>query len=615
MDRSRSPIGHVGVGHHGNPLGGPTNTAWQRAPLSQLSPPAHLDFSQAMTASTHVLQQNQPLHMGGMGSVPQYSSGTCGLLGPPARPHSGQQLQVTPPWQQLFPQQSQAFVLGSPAPRPQVMLPRSFGASVGQGPAMVGSSPLANAYAILANENQHAAMQAQYPGVAPAPQRSAEDLAREQEALQKAKRQQEKLQELRSIEAKEGYFQPRLGDVLHGGAMSPYTVIQNKALGFGVFSSVWAVADKNNKLIAMKVIRRQDHFLKYARREVEVLQKVKDLAESDGEGARFVLKLRDSFMHGDHLCISFEKLESDLRSVGRQPLTKVIIYSKQIMLALRYLHEQVSLCHCDVKPDNLLLRYDMQAIQLTDFGTARYSSEIQNIDELQPLFYRAPEVLVGAPRGRKIDIWSAGCTIYEMTTGRILLKTCTTLREVMGEVMKLRGAVPASMRSEGRLSTLYFSPQGFHPENGTGEGGSPVALDGFKATSILAELEPYADLGAAKTKADKVTAQEQARAQLSKLIGSSIVAAGAAASKKKKQESTQCERQLGYLATLIDHCMEVNPSDRISAATAVNLSVFADVAVPEDVDLLDAPPLPLEAPPPLPPSEPLEPASAETSAT
>ena len=48
--------------------------------------------------------------------------------------------------------------------------------------------------------------------------------------------------------------------------------------------------------------------------------------------------------------------------------------------------------HCDVKPDNLLLRHDGAAVLLGDFGAARSWMELQMEDELQPLFYRAPEV-------------------------------------------------------------------------------------------------------------------------------------------------------------------------------------------------------------------------------
>lgn len=109
--------------------------------------------------------------------------------------------------------------------------------------------------------------------------------------------------------------------------MGPYTVVSDEALGVGVFSVVWPCADKNNKLVAMKVIRHQDHFRKYAMREVDVLRRAAELKGEDPESAAHVALLRDSFVHkavgplGDleYLCICFEKLESNLRKVGKQP--------------------------------------------------------------------------------------------------------------------------------------------------------------------------------------------------------------------------------------------------------------------------------------------------------
>ncbi len=35
-------------------------------------------------------------------------------------------------------------------------------------------------------------------------------------------------------------------------------------------------------------------------------------------------------------------------------------------------------------------------------------------------WYRSPEVLVGAPYGPASDVWSIGCTIAEIATGRLL---------------------------------------------------------------------------------------------------------------------------------------------------------------------------------------------------
>ena len=58
-------------------------------------------------------------------------------------------------------------------------------------------------------------------------------------------------------------------------------------------------------------------------------------------------------------------------------------------------------------------------ITLTDFGSNIKIKELDN-DELQTRYYRAPEVILGLYYTEKIDVWSIGCIIYELYTGRIL---------------------------------------------------------------------------------------------------------------------------------------------------------------------------------------------------
>ena len=41
-------------------------------------------------------------------------------------------------------------------------------------------------------------------------------------------------------------------------------------------------------------------------------------------------------------------------------------------------------------------------------------------DYLVSRFYRAPEIILGFVPDQKIDIWSAGVTLYELFTGQIL---------------------------------------------------------------------------------------------------------------------------------------------------------------------------------------------------
>jgi serine/threonine-protein kinase SRPK3 len=61
-------------------------------------------------------------------------------------------------------------------------------------------------------------------------------------------------------------------------------------------------------------------------------------------------------------------------------------------------------------------------IKLTDFGTMIKFTDTNMT--IQTRYYRAPEIILGNKFNEKIDLWSLGCTIYELVTGKILFYTC-----------------------------------------------------------------------------------------------------------------------------------------------------------------------------------------------
>ena len=66
-------------------------------------------------------------------------------------------------------------------------------------------------------------------------------------------------------------------------------------------------------------------------------------------------------------------------------------------------------------------------IKLCDFGSAMDVGEAVKTAYLQPRFYRAPEVVLGTGYDTQIDLWSAGVTLYELASGKILFTGKTPL--------------------------------------------------------------------------------------------------------------------------------------------------------------------------------------------
>ena len=78
----------------------------------------------------------------------------------------------------------------------------------------------------------------------------------------------------------------------------------------------------------------------------------------------------------------------------------------------------ISLIHCDLKPENILFtdqRY--KDVKIIDFGSA--CTEFKNgFTYVQSRFYRSPEVALGMPYSHPIDMWSFGCIMVELLTGK-----------------------------------------------------------------------------------------------------------------------------------------------------------------------------------------------------
>jgi hypothetical protein len=101
-------------------------------------------------------------------------------------------------------------------------------------------------------------------------------------------------------------------------------------------------------------------------------------------------------------------------SVQPLPLRTILPFVAQVAGALGYLHQR-GIVHCDVKPENILLGPQRQAL-LADFGTAQYSaaagSKVLEVNELvgTPM-YVAPEHLNGAPLPAS-DQYSLAVVVY-----------------------------------------------------------------------------------------------------------------------------------------------------------------------------------------------------------
>ncbi|PVH86128.1 BOS4, mitogen-activated protein kinase [Cadophora sp. DSE1049] len=206
---------------------------------------------------------------------------------------------------------------------------------------------------------------------------------------------------------------------------------QGNFVGGGTFGSVYAAINLDSgHLMAVKEIRLQDPSLiptiaGQIRDEMNVLE-VLDHPN--------VVSYHGIEVHRDKVYIFMEFCSggslAGLLEHGRIEDEQVImVYSLQLLEGLAYLHES-GIVHRDIKPENILLNHN-GVIKYVDFGAAKViARQGKTLVAAEPgkanksmtgtPMYMSPEVIKGENPGRAgaVDVWSLGCVILEMATGR-----------------------------------------------------------------------------------------------------------------------------------------------------------------------------------------------------
>ncbi|KAK3323810.1 kinase-like domain-containing protein [Cercophora scortea] len=333
------------------------------------------------------------------------------------------------------------------------------------------------------------------------------------------------------------YYPVRIGEVF----VSRYQVVGK--LGYGVHSTVWLARDLNeHRHVALKVFVRSQSLGRMADHELNVYNHMAGVSStSKHPGHDAVRSLLDSFKitgpDGEHNCLVHPPLWDNLKTflarnpIGRLPTPVLGIVLQRLFLALDFMHTECKLIHTDIKDDNIMFGIKDSSIfedfeqaelehpcprkevengrfiytsrqlktptarglgppVLCDFGSAVFGDR-ENIADVQPDLYRAPEIILKFPWSYEIDIWNAGCLIWDlfegrhMFTGRDPEHHTYRGRAHLASMISILGPPPVDLVARGRFKANFFSEDGKF--NAGIELPPPSSLENIETTLLGAE--------------------------------------------------------------------------------------------------------------------------------
>ena len=239
-----------------------------------------------------------------------------------------------------------------------------------------------------------------------------------------------------------------------------YRYEQLTHLGQGSFGSVIRCFDHLKKeYVAIKLIKDSPKTHYQLKSEYNILKYIQSVGKDHS-----IVKYLDVFEFRGFYCLVMELLGTDLFSFLKSQNFKSLnidlirIISKQTADALNSIHS-IGVIHCDLKPENIIFsNHKRNSIKIIDFGCSCFENKTL-YTYVQSRFYRSPEIILGIPYDRQVDIWSYGCLLAELALGYPLFPA-ETEEELFNMIIESLGEPPRWMIEVSKDKSFYLLDNG-----------------------------------------------------------------------------------------------------------------------------------------------------------
>ncbi|KAF7086108.1 hypothetical protein CFC21_089451 [Triticum aestivum] len=195
--------------------------------------------------------------------------------------------------------------------------------------------------------------------------------------------------------------------------------IKGEHIGSGSFGSVYEAISDDGFFFAVKEVSLLDQGINAKQRIVQLEHEVSLLSRLEHDN---IVQYYGTDKEDGKLYIFLELVTQGSLAALYQKYclqdSQVSAYTRQILNGLNYLHQR-NVLHRDIKCANILVDAN-GLVKLADFGLAKEMSILSQARSSKgTVFWMAPEVAKAKPHGPPADIWSLGCTVLEMLTGKV----------------------------------------------------------------------------------------------------------------------------------------------------------------------------------------------------